>query len=107
MATLVTQSPYISIASAIDRYFEVSMYLLVLTGFGTIASTGGLDLVTIALVGTALAYRGFLLTQRKNLVISERWTTPLTIAFFAFYVFDYVQLSHSFLTATVHLVLFA
>ena len=107
MATSVTQSTYIPIASAIDRYFEVSLYLLVLTGFGTIASTGGLDFVTVALVGAALAFRGYLLAHRRNLVISERWTTPLTIAFFVFYAVDYLQLSRSFLTATVHLVLFA
>jgi transglutaminase-like putative cysteine protease len=40
-------------------------------------------------------------------VISERWTTPLTIGYFAFYALDYFVLSRSFLTATVHLVLFA
>ena len=26
--------------AAIERYFQVSLYLLVLTGFGTLASTG-------------------------------------------------------------------
>jgi hypothetical protein len=31
-------------AKAIERYFNVSLYLLVLTGFGALASTGGLDL---------------------------------------------------------------
>jgi hypothetical protein len=40
-------------------------------------------------------------------VLSERWTTPLTIAYFVFYAGDYFLLSRSFLTATVHLVLFA
>jgi transglutaminase-like putative cysteine protease len=40
-------------------------------------------------------------------VISERWTTPLTIAYFVFYAADYFVLSRSFLAATVHLVLFA
>ncbi len=41
------------------------------------------------------------------MVISERWTTPLTIAYLLFYACDYFLLSRSFLTATVHLVLFA
>src|SRR6266478_7982759 len=100
-------SGYISMATAIDRYFIVSLYLLVLMGFGTLASTGGLDLATILLVGGALAARGYLLAERRRVVISERWTTPLTIAYFIFYAGDYFLLSRSFLTATVHLVLFA
>ncbi len=59
------------------------------------------------LVGAALAFRGYLLAKRRRVVISERWTTPLTLAYFAFYAVDYFLLSRSFLTATVHLVLFA
>ena len=100
-------SGYISMATAIDRYFIVSLYLLVLMGFGTLAGTGGLDLATVLLVGGALAFRGYLLTRRQNFGIAERWTTPLTILYFVFYAGDYFLLSRSFLTATVHLVLFA
>src|SRR6266852_6330012 len=52
---------------AIQRYFEVSLYLLVLTGFGTLASTSGLDFATVVLVGTALLFRGYLFaTQRER-----------------------------------------
>src|ERR1700694_4579898 len=100
-------SGYISMAIAIDRYFIVSLYLLVLMGFGTLAATGGLDLATVLLVGVVLAFRGYLLTKRQNFGIPERWTTPLTILYFVFYASDYFLLSRSFLTATVHLVLFA
>ena len=106
----VTQNdtrPIITLAKAIDQYFELSLYLLVLTGFGTLASTGGLDLPTIALVGSALAVRGYFLAKRRRIVISGRWTTPLTIAYFAFFAADYLLLSRSFLGATVHLALFA
>src|SRR5207302_1629423 len=39
-------------------------------------------------------------------VISERWTTPLSIAYFAFFAVDYFVFSRSFLPATVHLALF-
>jgi transglutaminase-like putative cysteine protease len=101
------QSGVIPLPQAINKYFELSLYLLVLMGFGTLASTGGLDLPTILLVGTALAVRGFLLAERRRVVISERWTTPLTIAYFVFYAADYFLLSRGFLAATVHLVLFA
>ena len=97
----------IPLPQAINKYFELSLYLLVLMGFGALASTGGLDVPTILLVGLALALRGFLLAERRRVVISERWTTPLTIAYFVFYAVDYFLLSRGFLAATVHLVLFA
>ena len=101
------QLDLISLNQAIDKYFELSLYLLVLMGFGSLASTGGLGLPTMLLTGAALALRGYLLAERRQVVISERWTAPLTIAYFAFYAVDYFLLSRSFLTATVHLVLFA
>ena len=101
------QLDVMSTSQAINKYFELSLYLLVLMGFGALASTGGLDMATMLLVGAALALRGYLLAGRRRVVISERWTTPLTMAYFAFYAVDYFLLSRSFLTATVHLVLFA
>src|SRR5260370_19027182 len=102
-----THSGYISMATAIDRYFIVSLYLLVLMGFGPLACAGGLDLANMLLVGGAVAFRGYLLSKRQHFSIAERWTTPLTILYFVFYAGDYFLLSRSFLTATVHLVLFA
>jgi protein-glutamine gamma-glutamyltransferase len=97
----------IPISQAINRYFELSIYLLVLMGFGTLASTGTLDLPTVALVGSALAFRGYLLARGRRLVFSQRWTAPLSVAYFVFYGADYFLFSRSFLAATVHLVLFA
>ncbi|HVR25192.1 MAG TPA: DUF3488 domain-containing protein, partial [Candidatus Polarisedimenticolia bacterium] len=107
MPQTTRQPGVIPLPQAIDKYFELSLYLLVLMGFGALASTGRLDLPAILLVGMALALRGFLLAERRPVVISERWTTPLTIAYFLFYAADYFVLSRSFLAATVHLVLFA
>jgi len=101
------QLDVIPVDQAINKYFEISLYLLVLMGFGTLASTGSLDLPTILIAGSALTLRGYLLAERRRIVISERWTAPLTIAYFVFYAADYFLLSRSFLTATVHLVLFA
>ena len=96
----------IPLSLAIERYFEVALYLLAFTGFGTLASTGGLDTATIVLVSGALLFRGYLLVKRRTLHISERWTTILTVAYIAFYLVDYFFLSGGFLNATVHLVLF-
>ena len=94
-------------ARAIERYFNVALYLLVLSGFGALASTGGLDPPAVILVGLALALRGFQLLARREFVIPERWTTVLTLIYVAIYLADYFFVSRSFLTATVHLVLFA
>ena len=107
MTQRLPNSGIIPLPQAINKYFELSLYLLVLMGFGALASTGGLDLPTILLVGLALALRGYLLAERRRVVFSERWTTPLTIAYFVFYAVDYFLLSRAFLAATVHLVLFA
>src|SRR6266568_8599940 len=96
----------IPLSVAIRRYFEVALYLLAFTGFGTLASTGGLDLTTTLLVCGAFLLRGYFLLHGRTLRISERWTTLLTMAYIAFYLVDYFFLSASFLSATVHLVLF-
>ncbi|MFZ1005470.1 MAG: DUF3488 and transglutaminase-like domain-containing protein [Candidatus Sulfotelmatobacter sp.] len=101
------QLDVIPLGQAINKYFDLCLYLLVLMGFGCLASTGGLDLPTILLVGAALAIRGYQLAKRRRMVITERWTTPLTLAYFAFYAADYFLLSRAFLSATVHLVMFA
>jgi protein-glutamine gamma-glutamyltransferase len=103
----VAQLDLIPASRVINNYFEISLYLLVLMGFGALASTGGLDLPAMLVVGAALALRGYMLVKGRKVGISERWTTPLTMAYFAFYAVDYFLLSRSFLTATVHLVLFA
>lgn len=95
-----------SISVAIQRYFEVALYLLVLTGFGTLASTGGLDMVTVVVVGAALLVRGYLLATRRSFIIPERWTNGLTLGYVAFYLADYFLISGAFLSSTVHLVLF-
>jgi protein-glutamine gamma-glutamyltransferase len=95
-----------TMAATIERYFNVALYLLVLTGFGTLASTGGLDTPAVFLVGGALALRGYQLVSRREFFIPERWTTYLTLFYVFVYFADYFLVSGSFLTATVHLVLF-
>ena len=91
---------------ALQRYFEVALYLLVLTGFGTLASTGGLGIATVVLISAALLFRGYLLSQGRAWLIPERWTAFLTLGYVAFYLADYFLISGGFLNATVHLVLF-
>ena len=101
-----SQSAAVPLQRAIDQYFEIALYLLVLTGFGTLASSGTLDLPSTFLLGSALAVRGILFARRRPFVISEGWTTPLSVAYFIFFALDYLVISRSFLPATVHLTLF-
>jgi protein-glutamine gamma-glutamyltransferase len=103
MATIDNPQP---LHLAIDRYFEIALYLLVLTGFATLASTGGLDLPTMVLASGAILFRGYCLATRHVLLIPERWTTILTLVYVAFYLADYLAISRAFVSSAVHLVLF-
>ncbi len=102
----ILQPEIAPLPTAVQRYFEVALYLLVVCGFGTLASTGGLDLPTILLVMAALLFRGYLLATRRTWLIPESWTTTLTLGYVAFYLADYFVFSGLFVSATVHLVLF-
>ncbi len=93
--------------SAVQHYFEVSLYLLIVTGFATLVSTGKLDLLSVFVVSTALLLRARQLLRRDTSQLSEKWTTRLTIAYAAFWFLDWQLLSANFVTSTVHLVLFA
>jgi hypothetical protein len=96
----------VTLAVAIRRYFDVALYLLIFTGFGTLASTGRLDLPTVLLVTLALLFRGYVLARRQKVLLSSRSTNILTIACVGFYIADFLVISRAFLGATVHLILF-
>jgi transglutaminase-like putative cysteine protease len=95
-----------TLSDAIERYFNLSLYVLVLTGFGTLAASGGLDLPAVILVGLALVLRGCQLLTQREFKIPDRWTTFLTLIYVFIYLADYFFLSRTFLAASVHLVLF-
>src|SRR5438105_10838073 len=101
-----SQTAEFTLAAAIRRYFDVVLYLLIFTGFGTLASTGRLDTPTVLLVTAALLFRGYALVRRRRVLLSERWTNLLTVGCVAFFIADEFLISHEFLSATVHLILF-
>jgi protein-glutamine gamma-glutamyltransferase len=101
-----TQTAEFTLATAIRRYFDVVLFLLIFTGFGTLASTGQLDAPSVLIVTAGLLYRGYVLARRRRVLLSERWTNLLTIACVGFFVADEFLISRAFLGATVHLVLF-
>ncbi|MGH9568046.1 MAG: DUF3488 domain-containing protein, partial [Candidatus Angelobacter sp.] len=90
-----------------ERFFQWSLYLLVVTGFIALMGTNRLDLPSLALVLPALLFRGYLLLMRREFTLSERATTWLTLFYFVFYAADFFYVSQSFIGATVHMVLFS
>ncbi len=99
-------SSTISSAAFLERYFNWALFALLAMGFSSLLFTGSLDLPTAILVAVAFVFRGWLLYQDQSLQIPERWTGILTLGYVAFYLADYFLISGSFLSSTVHLVLF-
>src|SRR3954467_8253315 len=106
MATAAARLPKES-QLAVERFFQTSLYLLVLSGFMLLASTGRLDVLSMLVVSLALVIRGVLLLRSREFTIPEQWTNYFTIAYVAFYALDYLMISRSFINATVHLTLFS
>jgi protein-glutamine gamma-glutamyltransferase len=105
--------------SAVQRYFEISLYLLVVTGVLAVVSTSKLDLFTTVVPVLALGYKGIRLWRARPVELSVRVATWLVLAYFLFFPFDLWVLSrklaegapnaslYSALLAAVHLLLFA
>lgn len=87
--------------------FEISLFLLILTGFIAIAVSGALDGISVALVSLALLVRASFIARRKQISIPESWDVYFSLGYVAFYVVDYLFVSRAFIAATVHLVLFS
>src|SRR5271170_2665001 len=104
---------------ALDRYFQVSLFLLVSTGVLAIVSLGKLDVFSTFLPPAALLYKAVRVWRAKGPEISSRVATWLVLAYFLFYPVDLFVLSRNLaagapnpmlyaaLLATIHLVLFA
>ncbi len=104
---------------ALERYFQVSLFLLVSTGMLAIVSMGRLDVFSTYLPPAALVYKAIRVWRGKGPEISARVATWLVLAYFLFYPVDLWALSRNLaagapnpalyaaLLATIHLVLFA
>ncbi len=100
-------------ATSVDRFFEVSLLLMLGTAVVTLASTGKLDFVSVALVVAALAARLWGYVSARDLRLPSRVVNRLAILYIPFFLLDFLVLSagagslESMLAATVHMVLFA
>lgn len=95
------------LAPIVERYFQVSLYLLIVTGFVTLSSTGKLDPLSLLFVAIALIARAYLLLKKREFKIPERWTTYFTLIYVLVFVADLFMVSGDYVTASVHLVLFS
>src|SRR5271156_517515 len=104
---------------AVQRYFEVSLFLLVSTAIMAVVLAGKLDPVSLVLPPIALVYKGFRIWRGRGPEISARVATWLVLAYFLFFPIDLWFLSRSLsagapnpalyaaLLAAIHLMLFA
>ena len=97
----------------VNRYFEISLFSMLVIGFLTLAGTGNMDFFTVALMGAALAARALLLWRRRSFRLSAKLVSRMTLGYIPFYFLDLVVLLRSsdtfferVLLATIHLVFF-
>jgi hypothetical protein len=105
--------------SAVQRYFEVSLFLLVSTGILAVVSTGKLDIFSTVVPVIALGYKAIRIWRGRPPELTVRFATGLVLAYFLFFPFDLWVVSralsagapnpalYSALLAAVHLMLFA
>lgn len=96
-----------SVHPVIERFFEVSLYFMLFTGFAALAGTGKLDMLSVLLGTAALLAKGYLLLRKGEALIPEKWTTYLTLFYVVFFAVDYFLISQTFIDSLVHMVLFA
>ena len=106
-------------SSALSRYFEISLYLMLLVSVLALVSTGKLDLVTIVLAPAALLIKGLRWWHGRGAEIGHGTATFLVVLYLFFLPVDLWWVSRvlssdaqnpalfSALLATIHLLLFA
>ncbi|MBZ5565617.1 MAG: DUF3488 and transglutaminase-like domain-containing protein [Acidobacteriia bacterium] len=97
---------------SVQRYFEISLLLMLTTGFGTVATTGKVDPVSILVVCAALAIKFWGYIRGSEYSLSPRAVTRISFFYIFFFALDFLIFSSgpspldSLLNATVHLILF-
>ncbi|MGH9594760.1 MAG: hypothetical protein ACRD5L_16840, partial [Bryobacteraceae bacterium] len=114
--SLAQESPR---ATVVSRYFEGSLYLLLLTAVMTVVCTGKLDLFSMVVAPVALVIKGWRRWRGHGAEISHRAATICVCVYFLFLPVDFFVWSRSqaldapnatlyaALLTTVHLLLFA
>jgi transglutaminase-like putative cysteine protease len=105
--------------SAVQRYFEISLYLLVSTAILAVVTTGKLDLISTLVPPAVLIHKGIRLWRGRGPELSHRAATWLVLGYFLFFPVDLWFFSrdqaatapnpamYAGLLAAIHLMLFA
>jgi transglutaminase-like putative cysteine protease len=100
------RAPKAAEAAPIDRYFELSVLGLVLSGYLAVLGSGYLDAPTAVFTALGLLLRGLMVTGAIRLRVPRLTTVAVALAYIAFYPADIFLLSRNFIAATVHLAFF-
>jgi protein-glutamine gamma-glutamyltransferase len=104
---------------ALERYFEISLFLLVSTGVLAIVTTGKLDPFSTLVPPAALAYKGVRTWRARGPELSPRLATWIVLGYFLFFPLDLWIFSRNLaadapnpalyaaLLSAIHLLLFA
>lgn len=88
------------------RYFKLSSYGLITSGFVAVAATGSVDLFSLLLFGSALVSSWFVDTAALNRRIPRWAMNALMVGYLPGYLVDYHFLSRSFVVSTIHLIFY-
>ncbi|GAC1664429.1 MAG: hypothetical protein NVS9B4_19850 [Candidatus Acidiferrum sp.] len=76
-----------------ERFFRISLFLLLLTAVSTLSSTGKLDIFTAVLGPAAILYKGYRWWRSRPAELSPRTATYLVVAYLAILPVDIFVLS--------------
>src|SRR5208282_1593609 len=105
MATAI-RAPRASL-SALTRYSELSLYLLLVNGVVSLVWTGKLDPVTAVLAPLALVLKGWRYARNKPAELSPRQATWLVAGYIFFFPIDVLVVSRAFVAGIPNLWLYA
>ena len=97
---------------SVQRYFEISLLLMLATGFLTVATTGKLDVISIIVVFSAMGVRLWSHIRGVDYSLAPKTVARISIFYIFFYGLDFLIFASGpspidrMLAATVHLVLF-
>ena len=90
----------------VDRFFEYSLLGMLGSGYFAVVGSGYLDWPTAALTFAGLCLRALMVARAVRFQLPGRVVAALALGYIGFFPLDYLYVSASFLTATVHMVCF-
>jgi hypothetical protein len=102
-----TTTPPSAFALPAERFFRVSLFLLILTSVVTVVSTGKLELLSSTLAPVAVLYKGFRWWSGRPAELSQRTATWMVLAYVGIFPLDVLFFSRVFVANSSNPPLFA